>query len=450
MTLWWIALAGTVAGLLVGWLGAKSRAASKLGPLLAAQAVEAELRQRIGRLEERERELLRELQLEQDRRARAETEKSAAEQHLAEQRSQLQAALADMEKSFRALADEALKSNNQAFLDLAKNSLQVALAQMGQKEQAVDSLVRPLAEKLQNYEEHLRQMQQEWKQDQGSLQEHLRTLKEDQHHLAKVTAGLSTALRQPQVRGRWGEFTLRKVVELAGMSEYCDFTEQHSTATEEGRLRPDMIVHLPAQREIVVDAKVALDAYLSACEASEDKERERYFGDHARQMRAHMNKLSEKNYWSQFPQAPDFVVMFVPGEPFLARAAEIDLALIEDGFRNKVVVATPSTLISLLRSVAYGWRQELLAKNAQQISDLGKEMYERLAILAEHVNDLGVELRRANESYNRAVASLESRVLASARRFREWGAHSDKELKELKTVDTQPRLVSPEALRKPR
>jgi len=273
------------------------------------------------------------------------------------------------------------------------------------------------------------------------LKRQLRTLAATNENLKKETSNLVTALRKPQVRGRWGEMQLKRVAELSGMSGHCDFTEQLSVDTEKGRIRPDMVVHLPMEREIVVDSKVSLEAYLDAISAQTDEEKKAKIERHAQQVRTHMINLSSKEYWNQFDKSPEFVVLFIPGESFLSAALDIDTSLIEDGIQRKVIIATPTTFIALLRAIAYGWQQESITKNAQEISKLGKELYERISTMIKHFDDVGSAIKKTTDAYNRTVGSLESRVLPSARRFKELGIAGTGEVPVLEQIDHTPRSL---------
>ncbi|WP_303720230.1 DNA recombination protein RmuC [Malonomonas rubra] len=344
-------------------------------------------------------------------------------------------------QSFRALSAEALATNNQTFLDLAKTTLDAyqkqASGDLENRQQAILQLVKPLGDSLQKVDSKIEQLEKARTGAYARLDQQLKSLLGSQTKLETETGNLVRALRAPAVRGRWGEIQLRKVVEMAGMVKYCDFVEQESA--DGGRLRPDMIVKLPNGRNIVVDSKAPLQAYLESLETENETERKSHLQHHARQIRDHLQKLSAKNYWEQFQPTPEFVVLFLPGETFFSAALGQDPSLIEAGVDQKVLLATPTTLIALLRSVAYGWQQEQLTENAEQISKLGRELYDRLATLSGYFSQMGKGLERAVESYNKGIASLDSRVLVSARKFKELGTGSSKEVEALEQLEKMPR-----------
>lgn len=308
------------------------------------------------------------------------------------------------------------------------------------KNTPLEDPLKPLQEKLQRYEETIQGFSREWTRSQAGLDSYLKTVVASQAQLKSETQNLVKALRQPHVRGRWGEIQLKKVVEMAGMVEWCDFTIQESSEGER-RLRPDMIVKLPNERQIVVDSKAPLSAYLEALEAENEEQKVEFLKLHAKQIRTHINQLSMKSYWDQFPKTPEFVVLFLPGETFFSAALEQDPSLIEMGVEHKVLLATPTTLIALLRSVSYGWRQEKLAKSAQEISDLGKDLYSRVATFVNHFDGVRRGLETATDSYNKAASTLESRVVVSVRKFKELGATAEEELDPIKAIEKRPRKI---------
>jgi DNA recombination protein RmuC len=439
----------------VAWFWAKARSAANLsrlqveveGRTRAAESTVNELRAQLEGLRQNLDQLQVKLRTEGEQRAGAEARLQEAQANLDEQKKLLDEARQRLADTFNALAAEALKSNNQAFVALAKSTFETIQAQakgdLETRQKAIEGLVDPLREALGRYEKQIQEMERVRQSAYGGLEQHLKLLASEAEKLQQQTGSLATALKGgPQVRGRWGEMTLRRVAELAGMSEHCDFTEQETLSSESGRQRPDMIVNLPGGRRIAVDAKVPLQAALDAASATSDADRVGHLTRHGQLVRAHLNQLAARSYWEQFDQNLEVVVLFLPGESFFAAALEQDRTLIEDGMEKRVILATPTTLIALLRAVAYGWRQEQMEKNAQAVSELGKQLYDRVRTFLEHFEAVGTALRRSIENYNKAVGSLESRVLPSARRFKELGAATGEDMIDLEPIDETPRALA--------
>ena len=350
-----------------------------------------------------------------------------------------------LKDTFSALAGTALKNNTAQFLHLAQQNLKQfqikAEDDLNLKEKAIAGLVKPIREALDKTETEIRRMENERKQAQGALTQHLQTIAESHRLLQSETRNLVQALRRPEVRGQWGELTLKRLAELAGMVEHCDFHEQASVQTEQGQQRPDMVIRMPDKRDIVVDAKTPLDAYLSAIECVDDNERKGHLERHTRNVRTRIKELSSKGYWRQFRFSPDFVVLFIPGDQFLSAALETDHALIEEALSQNVILATPTSFVALLRAIAYGWRQEALAENADIIREVGQDMYDRLVTFAEHLAKLGRSLDSSVDNFNKAVGSYDSRILPGARKFVDMGISARKDPAEPLQVERAARKV---------
>ena len=350
-------------------------------------------------------------------------------------------ARAALEASFKSLSADALKSNNQSFLELARESLkgfqEAAKGDLEKRQMAIDQLVGPVKASLEKVDEKIHLLEKARENAYGEIRQQFVHMAQVQEQLRMETSNLVKALRQPHVRGRWGEVQLRRVVEMAGMLEHVDFVEQETAETDEGKqLRPDLVVRLPGNRQIVVDSKAPISAYLDAHEAESEEVRKAKIREHAQLVRTHLQALSRKNYWEQFEPTPEFVVMFIPGEAFCSAALESDPDLLDSAFGQNVIIASPASLMALLKAAAYGWRQESIQENARAISQLGKELHSRLGSMAEHLERLGRNLESATGSYNAAIGSFESRVLVSARRFEELGATSQEaEIVELRPIE---------------
>ena len=434
---------GLLFGSVLAWLALRSRTAALQARLALTEKELAAQKADLARLLEDQRKLV-------EARGRLESALEL-ERKTSNEKIELLAkagdrAAEDLQNAFKALAADALKNNNASFLQIAQETLKrfqsEAKGDLDARQKAVADMVAPVRESLGKVDAQIQQMEIARGEAYGDLRAQVQSLIATQKNLESETGNLVRALRTPNVRGRWGEIQLRRVVEIAGMLPYCDFAEQETIFGESGRFRPDLVVKLPGGKSVVVDAKTPLQAFLEAFETNDEEARRVSLANHARQVREHMKTLAGKNYWEQFEATPEFVVMFLPGETFFSAALEQDPGLIEQGVLQRVIPASPTTLIALLKAVAYGWNQEKLARNAHEISALGKELHDRLRLLAGHITSVGSSLDRAVESYNKAVGSLESRVLVSARKFAELGTSVAEDIPEIEPIETTARALS--------
>jgi DNA recombination protein RmuC len=411
----------------------------------------AELRAALQQRETTFASLQRDLTAAKEECARVGAQLEAAQAASSEKLALLQAAELRLRDAFSALSSEALKHNNESFLQLARASLsefqRAAATDLDGRHKALETLVQPLRESLVRVDSTLQDVERGRVSTQAQLAEQIRGLTQAQQSLQSETSRLSRALHSPNIRGQWGELQLRRVLENAGLIEGSHYELKESMLTEEGRLTPDAIVKLPGGKQVIVDAKVPLTAYLEAAETDDEAKRAGKLRDHARQVKEHVSRLAGKTYWAHFQPAPDIVVMFVPGESLLTSALQEDPALLEFSMNRGVMLASPLTLIALLRAIAYGWQQETIARNAQEISDLGRQLYDRISKLAEHFDTVGRSLARSVQAYNSAVGTLESRVLVTARRLKDKGVTAPAEFAEPETIDHTPRpLGAPELI----
>ena len=353
---------------------------------------------------------------------------------------------AKLTAAFSDLANQSLKSNSENFLRLAEQNLgtqqEKAKRELSEREKAVETLVKPIRDALEASQKQIAELEKSRSEAYGGIKNQLEAMQLSQKSLAQETQNLVNALRRPEVRGRWGEITLRRLVELAGMVEHCDFQEQVHTSGETQAIRPDMIVRMPDQRVLVVDVKTPLDAYLAAAEAADDVQRKLGLERHAKNVRAHIRMLSSKAYWDQFDESPEFVILFIPGDQFLSAALNEQPDLIEYALSKQIILATPTSLVALLKAVAYGWRQLALAENAKEIRILAEDLYGRLATFVTHMNRVGRQLASSVDNYNKAVGSLERNVLPGARKFVELGVHAKKEMEPLERLESVPRTMT--------
>lgn len=363
----------------------------------------------------------------------------------AERDAAFEAASSRLATAFSDLSNQSLKSNSEHFLRLAEQNLgaqhERAKRELGDREQAVENLVKPIKDALHQSQAQIAALEKSRSEAYGGIKSQLEAMQSSQQSLTQETQNLVNALRRPEVRGRWGEITLRRLVELAGMVEHCDFQEQVHTSNDDKTVRPDMIVRMPDHRELVVDVKTPLDAYLEAIEAKDDARHKQALERHARNVRAHIRKLAAKTYWDQFSKSPEFVILFIPGDQFLSAALNEDPDLIEYALSEQIILATPTSFVALLKAVAFGWRQMSLADNAEEIRRLAKDLYGRLAVFVGHMNKVGKQLASSVENYNRAVGSLERKVLPGARKFVELGIRPKKEIEQVEPLEALPRSM---------
>ncbi|RMF73475.1 MAG: DNA recombination protein RmuC [Planctomycetota bacterium] len=433
MTETFLVIVGLLAGGIAGWLigaaragaAAQAREGEMQAQIAAAESRLTEVRTQLADREQRLADAEKQIRLEQQARVQAETRTEEVRKQIEQQRQLLEETEKRFKEAFDSLSAKALRANNEEFT-----------RQAGER-------IKPLLDALKRYEEQIKELEKQRRTAYGSLTEQLKQIAGTHQELARQTTSLSTALRSPQVKGRWGELTLRNAVELAGLSEHCDFDEQATRATDGGAARPDLVVRLPGDRVIVVDAKAPTSDYLAAVEATDEQQRKAALAAHAKAIRQHMRGLSDKSYESLFERTPEFVVMFVPGEAFFAAALEQDHELIEDGIRKRVILASPTTLIALLRTVGHNWQQQALLENARQISKTAAELFERVCKFAEHFGKTGDSLRRAVEAYNQAVGSWERRILPTGRRIAEMGVRVKNEKSmALEQIEPAPRLLT--------
>ncbi|MBF0318379.1 MAG: DNA recombination protein RmuC [Nitrospirae bacterium] len=444
-------LTGLSVGAVIGWLVVSRRLLS--GHYLKCSTLEGDIKAAAaqidslkGQLADKNNEIaaLRDdLSEERQSRVAMQTRLAASDENLKAQQLIIENAKKDLTDTFTALSSVALKSTSEDFIRLASESLERILSEtkgsLGLHHEKIHGLVTPLSETLKKYEQQITDLQSKWDRDHGSLQTHIQNIVLSNQQLQKETSNLSTALKNPQVRGRWGEIQLTRTVELAGMSEYCDFDLQTTVESDKGRLRPDMIVHLPSNRDIVVDSKVSLLAYIEAISSDTPEEnRVVLFKKHARHVREHMERLAQKSYWEQFKKSPEFVVLFLPGESFFSAALEHDIALLEDAATKRIIISTPFTLIALLRAIAFGWRQEQMARNAEVISKAAKDLYERSNVFISHLADLGKGIKKSVDGYNSVVTSIDKRLLPTLRKFKVLGVSVSGETVPLEVITHEP------------
>jgi DNA recombination protein RmuC len=446
-------VAALIVGLLIGWLASRARTAaaheSQLRNLeiakATAESTSSEVRKQLETSRVQLEQARARIEEEGNRRSSAEASLARTQENLLEQRRLLDDAQSKLSDAFRSLAAETLSESTQQFLELAKSRLETmqgdATGELDKKRLEIDALVNPLNDTLKELKSELLRVESSRQEAYGQLTTQVHALNDSNKQLRDETGSLVNSLRQPQIKGKWGELTLRRAIELAGLSPHCDFNEQQRVETEDGQLRPDLIVHVAGGKHIVVDSKVPLHAFLNAMSAPNEGQRLAAMKAHVDLVRKHIRDLSSKTYWSQFEQTPELVVLFMPAEAFFSAALEQDRDLMEDAMRQRVILASPTTLIALLKSVAYGWRQEDVSRNAEKISELGEDLHDRVVKFLEHMKDIRKGLEGANSAYNKAVGSLESRVLPSVRKFKELGVQAAEEIASAEPTETSLRSL---------
>ncbi len=444
---WILLIVGLIVGAVIGFLIAERRARKSASSdqiaLATASQQAVSLADQGKRQADETAQVRAQLSTAEKQAATLAAELRGAQQNLTDQKAMLTDAQEKLRESFSHLSAEALAKNNEAFLHLARQRFESlskeATGTLDERKAQIEGLLKPMNELLGQYQMRLGDIEKSRTESYSMLREQLGSLVEVQRTLGTQTNQLVSALRRPSTRGQWGELTLKRLVELAGMSDKCDFSEQVTVESEDARFRPDMVIRLPGDREVVIDSKAALDAFLDAAAAPDEESRKSHMIRHSQQVRARSRELSTKAYWSQFKRSPEFVVMFLPGEAFLYAAVEVDPTLVEDSLRSRVIIATPTTLIALLKTIEFGWRQEAITQNAEEVQKLGRELYERIAVMGEHFAKLGAGLESAVSMYNKTLTTIETRVLVSARKINELGAGSDKKTPELEPIEQRPR-----------
>jgi DNA recombination protein RmuC len=443
-------IVGAIIGGLAAWLLSDRKSRLALGALQTQEALAsqrgADLLQQLDAEKAQTQSLRDTLAQAQGDLAAARTQFQAAQQNLLEQRKSLDDAQVQLRHAFASVSADALARNNEAFLQLARERFATISAEaagsLDQRKEQIEGLLKPMRELMDQYQIRVGEIEKSRVESYSMLREQLGTLAEAQRTLNTQTSQLVTALSRPTVRGQWGEISLRRIVELAGMTARCDFFEQQSLQTEQGRQRPDVVVRMPDERSVVIDCKACLDAFLDAASAADEDMRRTHLQRHSQQVRSRARDLAGKSYWAQFPRSPEFVVMFLPGEAFLYAAVEYAPDLIDDCIKNRVLIATPTTLIALLKTIEFGWRQQQMAENAEQIRGLGSDLYDRIATVLGHISKMGASLSTTVDHYNGMLGSLEGRLLSTARKMSELGARSDKPIASTSAIDRQPREVS--------